>query len=67
MPRLATQIEAILYLKGKPLAIAEIAEFAGCDRSEVEEAIIELMSDYAHRKDLRKTEINPVIYKRDNL
>jgi len=49
MPRLATQIEAILYLKGKPLSIAEIAEFAGCDRAEVEEAIIELMSDYAHR------------------
>jgi segregation and condensation protein B len=49
MPRLATQIEAILYLKGKPLSIAEIADFAGCDRAEVEEAIIELMSDYAHR------------------
>ncbi|HEY9599527.1 MAG TPA: SMC-Scp complex subunit ScpB, partial [Cyanophyceae cyanobacterium] len=26
MPRLATRIEAILYLKGKPLSVAEISE-----------------------------------------
>ncbi|MEQ9482707.1 SMC-Scp complex subunit ScpB [Coleofasciculus sp. F4-SAH-05] len=49
MPRLATQIEAILYLKGKPLSLAEIAECAGCDREAVEDALIELMSDYAYR------------------
>jgi segregation and condensation protein B len=49
MPRLATQIEAILYLKGKPLSIAEIAEFAGCDKDTIEDALIELMADYAHR------------------
>jgi len=49
MPRLATQIEAILYLKGKPLPLAEICEHARCDRSEVEDALIELMSDYGHR------------------
>jgi len=49
MPRLATQIEAILYLKGQPLSIAEIAELAKCDRSDAEEALIELMSEYAHR------------------
>lgn len=47
--RLATQIEAILYLKGQPLSLAEIAEWARCDREVAEEAIIELMSDYAHR------------------
>jgi segregation and condensation protein B len=47
--RLATKIEAILYLKGQPLSLAELVELAGCDRDRVEEAIIELMSDYAHR------------------
>ncbi|NEO31333.1 MAG: SMC-Scp complex subunit ScpB [Symploca sp. SIO3C6] len=49
LPRLATKIEAILYLKGKPLSITEIAECAGCDRDATEDAIIELMADYAHR------------------
>jgi segregation and condensation protein B len=47
--RLATQIEAILYLKGQPLSLAEIAEYARCQRAEAEDALIELMSDYAHR------------------
>lgn len=47
--RLATKIEAILYLKGQPLSIGEIAECAGCDRAKVKEALIELMDDYAHR------------------
>lgn len=47
--RLATKIEAILYLKGQPLSIVELAESTNCDRAEVEEALIELMDDYAHR------------------
>ena len=46
---LATKIEAILYLKGQPLSLAELAEYAGCDRATVEEGIIELLDDYAHR------------------
>ncbi|MCL6435816.1 MAG: SMC-Scp complex subunit ScpB [Leptolyngbyaceae cyanobacterium HOT.MB2.61] len=49
MPRFASTIEAILYLKAQPLTIAEIAEFAGCDRDTVEEGLIELMEDYARR------------------
>lgn len=49
MPRLATKVEAILYLKGQPLSLTEIAQYAGCDRQEVEDALIELMGDYAHR------------------
>jgi len=49
MPRLASNIEAILYLKAQPLTIAEISEFAGCDRAAAEEGLIELMADYAHR------------------
>jgi segregation and condensation protein B len=46
---LATQIEAILYIKGQSLTIDEIVERVSCDRSLVEDALIELMSDYAHR------------------
>ena len=49
MVRLASKIEAILYLKGQPLSIADIARYAGCDRSAAEEGLIELMTDYAHR------------------
>ncbi|MBD2579305.1 SMC-Scp complex subunit ScpB [Oscillatoria sp. FACHB-1406] len=47
--RLATKIEAILYLKGQPLATDAIADCAGCDRDAVEEALLELMDDYARR------------------
>lgn len=50
MPGLASTIEAILYLKGQPLTIAKIAEYAGCDRAAVEEGLMELMDDYAHRQ-----------------
>ncbi|HEY9736128.1 MAG TPA: SMC-Scp complex subunit ScpB [Trichocoleus sp.] len=50
MQGLASTIEAILYLKGQPLPIARIAEFAGCDREAVEEGLMELMDDYAHRQ-----------------
>lgn len=49
MSRLASTIEAILYLKAQPLTIAELAEFAGCDRATTEEGLMELMADYAHR------------------
>lgn len=48
-PRLATQIEAILYLKACPLSLKEIAEYAQCDREQVQDALLELMADYAHR------------------
>lgn len=49
LPRLANTIEAILYLRAQPLSIAAIAESAGCDRQTVEESLIDLMDDYAHR------------------
>jgi segregation and condensation protein B len=49
MSRLASQIEAILYLKGHPLPLSKIAEYAGCDRNDAEEGLLELMDDYAHR------------------
>ena len=44
-----TKIEAILYLKGKPLSIGEIAEYAACDRASAQEGIIELIDEYARR------------------
>ncbi len=47
--RLATKIEAILYLKGQPLSLAEIAEYAECDRNTAESGLIDLIDDYAHR------------------
>jgi segregation and condensation protein B len=49
MARLATTIEAILYLKAQPLTLAEIAETALCDRDSAEEGLLELMADYSHR------------------
>ena len=49
MISLANKIEAILYLKGQPLSIAEIAEFAECNRAAVLEGLLELIDDYAHR------------------
>lgn len=49
MPSLASKIEAILYLKGQPLSLAEIADFAECNKKAAREAAIALMNDYAHR------------------
>lgn len=50
MPRLTNIIEAILYLKGKPLSLAQIAEYASSDCDSVADGLIELMNDYAHRE-----------------
>ncbi|MFM1843794.1 MAG: hypothetical protein RLZZ490_2537 [Cyanobacteriota bacterium] len=47
--RLATKLEAILYLQARPLAIAELMEISGEERSLIEDALMELMEDYAHR------------------
>ena len=59
--KLATQIEAVFYIKGKPLSIEEIfaclnrqqtgesIKISEEDRASVEDALIELMNDYAHR------------------
>jgi segregation and condensation protein B len=59
---LATRIEAILYLKGKPLTLAEIGELTGGDRDSLEDALIELMSDYAHRDSALEVVETPVGY-----
>jgi len=47
--RLATTLEAILYLKGQPLSLAELAAQTGGDREATEAALLALMDDYAHR------------------
>ena len=58
--RLATKIEAIIYIKGRPLSVEEIFAFLNpqttesrkmneAERALVEDGIVELMNDYAHR------------------
>lgn len=59
--KLATKIEAIFYIKGRPLSIEEIhaclnqqsigetGKISEEERAVVEDALIELMNDYAHR------------------
>jgi segregation and condensation protein B len=47
--RLANQIEAVFYIKGKPMSLDEIVECLKCDHEAAEDAVIELMNDYAHR------------------
>jgi segregation and condensation protein B len=46
---LAARLEAILYLKGKPLSLTDLASIAAVERDEAELALITLMADYAHR------------------
>ena len=46
---LPARLEAILYLKGRPLSLGELAEIAAVSRDEVELGLITLMADYAHR------------------
>ena len=48
-PSLSTRLEAILYLKGRPVSIGELADLASVDRSAVEEALISLTAAYAQR------------------
>ncbi|HIK38509.1 MAG TPA: SMC-Scp complex subunit ScpB [Geminocystis sp. M7585_C2015_104] len=47
---LSKQIEAILYLKAKPTTVREIASLTGYSPEEVEEALIQLLTDYAYRE-----------------
>ena len=46
---LPARLEAILYLKGRPLSLGELAEIAAVSREQAELALITLMADYAHR------------------
>jgi segregation and condensation protein B len=46
---ISQRIEAILYLKGQPMTIDEIVTVAECDRHVIEDGLVDLMADYAHR------------------
>ncbi len=46
---LPARMEAILYLKGRPLTLTELAEIAAISREEAELGLITLITDYAHR------------------
>jgi segregation and condensation protein B len=46
---LPARLEAVLYLKGRPLTLGELAAIAAIGRDEAELALITLMADYAHR------------------
>ena len=46
---LPARIEAILYLKGKPTNLRELAELSGETESSVEQAVLTLMASYAQR------------------
>ncbi len=68
MSRLANTIEAILYLKAQPLSIAQIADFAKCDRDTAAEGLIDLMGEYAHREgalEIAETEAGYTLQLRD--
>ena len=60
--KLSNQIEAILYLKGQPTSLAEIAEYAQCSCEQAQEALIELMTDYAHRESALEVVETPTGY-----
>ena len=46
---LPSRLEAILYLKGKPVSLKEMAELAQESESSVEQALVALMAGYAQR------------------
>ncbi|AFZ54563.1 SMC-Scp complex subunit ScpB [Cyanobacterium aponinum AL20118] len=48
-PSLSQHIEAILYLKAQPTTLQEIVTLTNHSTEEVQEALIQLMSDYAYR------------------
>ena len=48
--KLATKLEALLYIKGRPLSLSELAISVQAEPEAVQEALIELMNDYAHRE-----------------
>jgi segregation and condensation protein B len=47
--KLTTKLEAILYIKAQPVSLDELVEAVGLERDLVEDALLELMTDYAHR------------------
>ena len=48
-PSLASKIEAVLYLKGRPIGLKELAELAGDEPEQVLAALATLTASYAQR------------------
>ena len=48
-PSLATRLEAILYLKGRPIGIGELAELSHASHQEVEQALLIVTTRYAQQ------------------
>ena len=48
-PSLTSRIEAILYLKGRPISLSELAELARDEQDQVRTAIAMLTTSYAQR------------------
>lgn len=46
---LKARLEAVLYLKARPLDLEQLAHYAECTRDACNDALIELIEDYAHR------------------
>lgn len=44
------KVEAILYLKGEPVSLADILEVIDCDRKYLKKVLNQLVSDYADRE-----------------
>lgn len=51
LTELKGRVEAALFVTNKPLSIADMVELLGTDPYSVEEALMELMNDYAFRPD----------------
>lgn len=49
MQQLKSRIEAVLFVTAKALSLEEIATYLDCEPEEIEEAILELIMDYASR------------------
>ncbi|MEB3232545.1 MAG: SMC-Scp complex subunit ScpB [Leptolyngbyaceae bacterium] len=47
---LSSKIEAVLYLKGQPLSVSQLAEYVGGDRQTIKQEIKQLMTDYTQRQ-----------------
>ena len=47
--QLKSRIEAVLFVTAKALTLDEIAVYLDCEAEEIEEAILELIMDYAAR------------------
>ena len=48
-PSLSAQIEAILYLKGRPVGLNELCELARAEPQAVQQALLALRAGYAKR------------------